>query len=454
VSAIASQKNTVKMLRFLYTITLYIAAPLALAVTALRGARDRTYRDRLGERFGFTTVRFGSPPIWLHAVSVGEVQAAATLIRALRRRYPQDPVLVTTATPTGAQRVAALFGDSVRHAYLPYDTPGAVRRFLNMARPRIAIVMEREIWPNLFRECSRRDIPVVLASARLSAASGERHRKFAGLFGPALAHDVTIAAQTEADAARYRAIGADAAATHVTGNIKFDLEIPEDVKRQGESLRRSQFPRRPVWIAGSTHEGEEDIVLDAHQRVRETQAGALLILVPRHPNRFTQVAAWLESRRACFVTRSSGQPVTHATSVLMADTLGELQMLYACCDVAFVGGSLVPIGGHNLLEPAALSRPILVGPHNFNAPDIAQMFLESGAAIEVSSAAQLSDRVLDLLSNASRGEELGARGRSLVDANRGALERVLQLIQKRMQVSGQRTVERGKSDPEANLGSG
>lgn len=433
----ALQKNTAKMLRLLYTIALSVAAPAAIAVTALRGLRDPAYRDRLSERFGLTRVRFDSAPIWLHAVSVGEVQASIALIRALRTRYPQHPLLVTTATPTGAQRVAALFGDSVRHAYLPYDTPGAVRRFLDRAAPRLAIIMEREVWPNLFHECARREIPVVLASARLSAASGERHRKLAGLFSPALARNVTIAAQTEADAARYRAIGADPAATHVVGNIKFDLDVPDEVRAQSELLRTAQFPQRSVWIAGSTHEGEEQIVLDAHQRVCAAHAGALLILVPRHPNRFAQVAAWLESRDVHFVARSSGKPVAVAATVLLADTLGELLMLYASGDVAFVGGSLVPIGGHNLLEPAALSRPIIVGPHNFNAPDIAQMFLDKGAAIKVDSAVQLADGVLDLFANAARRQEVGARGRTIVESNRGALARVLELIQKRMQDSGQ-----------------
>ncbi|MGH8179252.1 MAG: lipid IV(A) 3-deoxy-D-manno-octulosonic acid transferase [Steroidobacter sp.] len=416
------------MLRLLYTLALYLAAPVALAFTALRGLKNPAYRDRLGERLGFTRARFGSPPIWVHAVSVGEVQAAAALVRELFKRYPQHPLLVTTATPTGAQRIAALFGKAVTHAYLPYDTPGAVRRFLGRTRPRVAIVMEREIWPNLFSACARRDIPLVLASARISAASAQRHRRLAGLFGPALASNVTIAAQTEADAERYRSIGADAAATHVTGNIKFDLDVPDDVRRQGEALRK-MLSQRPVWTAGSTHEGEEALVLDAHQHVCAVHGDALLILVPRHPNRFASVAAWLKSRDVRFVARSSNERMTAATSVLLADTLGELLMLYAAADIAFVGGSLVPIGGHNLLEPAALSRPIVVGPHNFNAQEIAQMFLESGAAIEVKSAAQLAQALLELFANEARRGEIGARGRALLESNRGALERVMRLIE-------------------------
>src|SRR5688572_13395208 len=233
------------MLRLLYSALLYVFAPLAFAATAIRGLRDPSYRDRLPERLGFTKLRFAAPPIWIHAVSVGEVQAAAALVRALASRYPQHPMLITTATPTGAQRVQALFGDSARHAYLPYDLPGAVRRFLGRTTPALAIVMEREIWPNLFRACFARRIPILLASARISDRSGRRHRRFAGLFRDALACDVTIAAQTEADAERFRAIGIAPEAVHVTGNIKFDLEVPDDVRRTGAHIRAG-FAHRPV----------------------------------------------------------------------------------------------------------------------------------------------------------------------------------------------------------------
>jgi 3-deoxy-D-manno-octulosonic-acid transferase len=416
------------MLRLLYTAALHLAAPIALAATAVRGLRDPAYRERLGERFGFTNVRFQSAPIWVHAVSVGEVQAAAVLIRELRKRYPQHSLLVTTATPTGAQRVAALFGDSAMHVYLPYDTPCAVRRFLDRVSPRIAIVMERELWPNLFRECTRRTIPIVLASARISASSAERHRKLKGLFAPILARNVTIAAQTQADAERYRAVGADPSAIQVTGNVKFDLDVPAEIRAMGASLRAAQFPDRPVWVAGSTHEGEEEILLEAHRQVCERQPGVLLILVPRHPNRFAGVAAWLRSHGVSFTLRSARTAVPAGDPVLLADTLGELLALYSAGDVAFVGGTLKPIGGHNLLEPAALSLPIIIGPHNFNAPDIAQMFVSAGAAIEVASAKELADALLVLLGNARRREDMGAKGRSIVDANRGALERVMQLV--------------------------
>jgi len=417
------------MLRLLYSALLYVVAPLAYMATALRGLRDPSYRDRLSERLGFTQLRFAARPIWIHAVSVGEVQAAAALVRALSSRYPQHPVLVTTATPTGGQRVRALFGDSVRHAYLPYDLPGAVRRFLDRTTPVLAIIMEREIWPNLYRACFARKIPILLASARISARSGQRHLRFAGLFREALACNVTIAAQTAADAERFRALGIAPTALHVTGNIKFDLEIPEDVRRAGSHIR-AEFAHRPVWIAGSTHEREEDIVLDAHERVRAARNDALLVLVPRHPNRFDAVKAWLRARNVRFVTRSAREAVAADTSVLLVDTLGELLSFYSAANVAFVGGSLVPVGGHNLLEPAALNRPIIVGPHTFNAADIAENFLASGAAVQVESATQLGDAVLDLLTNAARRDQMIARAHELLQANQGALARLLALIEK------------------------
>jgi 3-deoxy-D-manno-octulosonic-acid transferase len=424
------------MLRSVYTALLYVFAPIALAGTALRGVRDPAYRDRLPERLGFTRVFQGSDarPIWLHAVSVGEVQAAAPLVRVLLKKYPQRPLLITTATPTGAQRVRALFSDSVRHAYLPYDLPGAVRRFLDQVRPSIAIVMEREIWPNLFSECRRRRIPVLLASARISERSAVRHQRFASLFGEALAANVKVAAQTTQDAQRYRSIGARD--VEVTGNVKFDIEAPVAAKQAGESLRAAQFAERLVWVAGSTHEGEEDQVLAAHRMVIEQRPDALLILVPRHPNRFEAVRSWLKTQQVTFVSRSRGEQVTTETSVLLADTLGELMMFYAAADIAFVGGSLIAtVGGHNLLEPAVLERPVLVGPHNFNAPDIAQLMFESGAARQVNSPEELARAILGLAADPSLRARMGTQGSEMVAANRGALDRVVSLVDARLHAS-------------------
>lgn len=417
------------MLRLIYTALIYIAAPLAFALTAWRGIRDPLYRDRRPERFGFSRLRFDVPVIWVHAVSVGEVQAAAALVRTLRQQYPQRPLLITTATPTGAQRVKALFGDAVSHAYLPYDLPGAVKRFLDRVRPQIAIIMETEVWPNLYRECGRRHIPLVLASARLSEKSVRRFRRIAGLFRDALAQDIVIGAQTQADADRFLAVGSQAARTYVTGNIKFDLQIPDEIRTQGQALHEAQFAQRFVWVAGSTHEGEEQILLDAQRRVQSVHKDALLVLVPRHPNRFDRVKEWLSAQGVSCATRSAGTAVTDDTSVLLVDTLGELLMFYAAADVAFVGGSLVPVGGHNLLEPAALGLPILTGPNNFNAPDIARLLFDSGAAQEMRSEEALAAAILDLYSRPEHRAEMGCAALAIVEANRGALARVMKLIE-------------------------
>ena len=419
------------MLRLIYTALLYLAAPVVFVLTAWRGVRDPLYRDRLPERFGLTRLKLAPPVIWVHAVSVGEVQAAAALIRALRRHYPQHAIVVTTTTPTGAQRVPALFADTVSHAYLPYDLPGAVGRFLDRLRPQIAIIMETEVWPNLYRACGRRRIPIVLANARLSEKSVRRFRRFAGLFQPVL-DNLVIGAQSQLDAQRFITIGAPASRVHVTGNIKFDMEVPSLAQTAGAALRAASFAGRLVWVAGSTHAGEEDVVLDAHRRVLQTHGNALLILVPRHPNRFDQVRAWLSARAVRFASRSRQEPVNSA-DVLLADTLGELLMFYATADVTFVGGSLVPIGGHNLLEPAALAKPILTGPYNANSQDIAQLFFAAGAALEVLTADALAASVVELFSNPGHRERMGSKGLHILESNRGAVVQVMKLVEGAMQ---------------------
>lgn len=416
------------MLGLFYNLLIYVAAPFALAVNLWRGVRDPAYRDRLGERFGFGRALAGSNIIWLHAVSVGEVQAAAALVRELLKRDPQRPIVVTTGTPTGGQRVQALFGDKVQHIYLPYDLPGAVRRFLNRVRPTVAIVMETEVWPNLFRECARRRIPLVIASARLSQKSVRGYRWLASLFQEALADGIEIAAQTQADADRFIGVGANPRRTHVVGSIKFDLDVPDAAREQGRALRESQFVGRDVWVAGSTHAVEEDILLDAHAQLRRSHPRALLVLVPRHPNRFDDVKAALSAKKIPFVTRSSRAAPDESTHVLLVDALGELMTFYAAADVAFVGGSLVPIGGHNLLEPAALARPILTGPNNFNAPDIARALLAEQAALEVRGGEELAATLAVLFDDAQRRDAIGARALAFVASNKGALQRLMTLL--------------------------
>lgn len=413
---------------FLYQLLIRIAAPLVFIATVLRGLRDRSYRDRLLERFGFTRLKFGQAPIWLHAVSVGEVQAAAPLIRRLLDNRERRPVLVTTTTPTGAARVRASFGDKLSHAFLPYDTPSAVRRFLGRAQPHCAIIMETELWPNLLSECTARRIPVVLGSARISPRTAARYQQLRALFARSLPK-VFVGAQTQADAERLLDLGAVLAQVQVTGNIKFDVEISDTVRTIGLNLLQ-QWANRPVWIAGSTHDGEEQQVLAAHQQVLQQQPDALLILAPRHPQRFAQVAALLKAQNLAFVARSSGQRVLLQHSVLLLDTLGELTAFYSASQLAYVGGSLVPVGGHNLLEPAALSLALISGPHTFNAPDVADRLAERGALRYVYSASELADVVLELLSNESERIRQGQQAYAVVQESKGALTQLLLLLER------------------------
>jgi 3-deoxy-D-manno-octulosonic-acid transferase len=340
--------------------------------------------------------------------------------------------VITTTTPTGARQVRELFADRVTHCYLPFDLPGAVRRFLDRVQPRAGIVMETEIWPVLFGDCSRRGIPLTIASARLSPRSTPRYRRFRGLLADVFAGDITVAAQTAADVERYVSIGANPARTLVAGNVKFDLEVPADVRTAGQALREQIGLARPVWIAGSTRDGEEALLLDAQGRVLETHPAALLIVVPRHPQRFAEVAALLAHRGIRFARRSSHDLVTSDTKVLLVDTLGELLAFYAIADVAFVGGTLMPFGGHNLLEPVAIGLPVLTGPHVFNAPEVARALLDAGAAIEVSNAEEVAVAVTRLLGDDAERKQRSQAGISVLAGNRGAVLRIVQLVAARM----------------------
>jgi 3-deoxy-D-manno-octulosonic-acid transferase len=414
--------------RRLYTLLLYLALPWVSLVVLLRGLRDREYWRGWGQRFGAGPAVEGGG-VWIHAVSVGEVQVAVTLIEALRARDAALRISLTCATPTGRRRAQTLSGVAV--SYGPYDLPGSVRRLLRRVRPRLLILIETELWPNLLHEAWRVRVPTVIASARVSERSTRRYQRLPGLLRSSLRSNVWVAAQTDADAARFAALGVPAARLNVSGNVKFDRGLPADLAQRGAALRARYAAGRPVWVAGSTHAGEEQIVLQAHRQLLRAVPEALLILAPRYPQRSDAVAACVESEGLGCVRRSHlGAGTQHAfgSAVLLLDTLGELMEFYAASDVAFVGGSLVPVGGHNLLEPAAIGLPVLTGPHQFNSPQVAHVLCELGAVSLVHDSVELAAQLIRLLGDERLRSAQGAAAAQAISANRGALARVLQLI--------------------------
>ena len=417
------------MNRLLYTLLLHLALPLIALRLALRARKAAAYARRISERFSLGLPAIKPGGIWVHAVSVGESIAAAPMIRALQARYPELPVTVTCMTPTGSERIQALFGDSVQHCYLPYDLPWAAARFLDRVQPCLAVVMETELWPNHIHQCANRGIPVALANARLSERSARGYARFAKLTAPMLAELSLIAVQTQTEAQRFLDLGARPGCVEVTGSIKFDLKIDAQLPQRAAELRRQwQAEQRPVWIAASTHAGEDEIILAAHRQLLKTRENALLILVPRHPERFHAVHELCLSQELTTRRRSTGEAVQPGDQVLLGDTMGELLFLYALADIAFVGGSLVANGGHNLLEPAALGKPVLSGPHLFNFLEIAAQLREAGALSEVENAEQLAGRVITLLGEPDEMQRMSQAGLSVLKANQGALERLLESL--------------------------
>ncbi|HXD38028.1 MAG TPA: lipid IV(A) 3-deoxy-D-manno-octulosonic acid transferase [Rhodanobacter sp.] len=415
-------------MRFLYTLAMFLVTPLMVLRLLARGFRSRPYQRRWRERFGFFDAPGFTGSLWIHAVSVGEVNAAEPLIKALQRHYPNAPLVITTVTPTGAARVQQLFGSKVFHVYLPYDLPFAVRRFMKRIRPRLALIVETEIWPNLYFACRRRGIPLMIVNARLSARSMRGYKPLRSLAASALRCANLIAAQSRTDAARYRLLGADPQKVLVSGNMKFDMPIPEGAVATGAAMRAHWGPRRPVWMAASTHEGEELAALEAHLKVLRRLPDALLLLAPRHPERFRVVEHTVRSLGFKVATRSVDGVPSGAHQVCVIDAMGQLMPFFASSDVAFVGGSLVPIGGHNVLEPAALSVPVLVGPHTFNFEEITRSLIEQGGAERVPDADQLGPEVLRLLLDGAHRERMGEAAQQVFERERGAVQRVMRLV--------------------------
>lgn len=412
-------------MRRLYTVLLWLALPLVSLSVAWRGLRERDYWQGWGERFGYGYRRRSEAErgAWLHAVSMGEVQAALPLVSALHARGLR--LVVSSATPTGRRRARAACGADIEVRYAPYDLPGALRRVLGAARPRLRIVLETELWPNTLHACARAGVPVLIASARLSERTLTRLSRWRGLLAPETLANLRVAAQTEADAERYRRLGVPADAVRVCGNLKFDRQSSAELRQRGVALRQALAPDRPLWVAGSTHPGEEPAVLAAQRSAQALGLRPLLVMAPRHPQRFGEVAAQLQAAGWRYVRRSLGTPLTPDDELLLLDTMGELNDFYAAADLAFVGGSLVPVGGHNLLEPAELGVAVITGPGHGTAPEIHAALQAAGGLVTVADGAALQAQVAALLVDEPARRHLVAAAGEVLAASRGSLGRIV-----------------------------
>ena len=418
------------MIRLLYSIFFYLLVPFIIGRLFLRGLSSPAYRLRWKERFGFVTPQHNQRVIWLHSVSVGETLAAVPLVKALQQQYPNHRLMITCMTATGSDRIRAAFGDSVDHSYAPYDMPDSVSRFLNRVKPELLIIMETELWPNTIAACHRRGIPVLLANGRLSQKSAQGYGKIKPLITPLLQSITAVVAQHIDDGARFVALGLPESKLTISGNIKFDLDIDSQLQRRAKQLRNrwQSSQRRAIWLAASTHSGEDEIILKALAEVRSVvETPPLLVLVPRHPERFDQVADLCISNGLTLARHSSSDAGDDA-EIILGDTMGELMAFYGACDFAFVGGSLVPTGGHNIIEPAAWGLPILTGPHLFNFTEASRLLLEADAMRVCDNADSLAQQCVELINNQPRRETMGSAAHKVAETNRGALDRLLKVI--------------------------
>ncbi|QDJ13729.1 3-deoxy-D-manno-octulosonic acid transferase [Mergibacter septicus] len=430
------------MLRCIYTLLLYLAQPLILLFFAYRSLKEQKYRSRLTERYGFyqnipTAAKNG---LILHAASVGEVMAAAPLIKALRQQYPTLPLTITTFTPTGSDRVKTIFGDQVNHCYLPFDLLGAVRRFLDQLQPQLFLIIETELWANLITALQQRQIPTLLINARLSARSTTRYAKIRS-FMLSLWQGIThISAQDQISAERFLSLGYPPKQLSCSGNLKYDLHLDPALITASQRLKQqwlsNQTGFRPCWVVASTHSGEEQLILKAFQQILVNFPDLLLIIIPRHSERFAEVEQLIKSTSLHYVTRSSQQPPQTKTQVVLVDTMGEVPLFYGIADFAFIGGSLVPRGGHNPLEAAIWQLPIISGSHTFNFPEIFTALDQMEGVIRIKSdttqakqaTTELITAVTLLLTSKAQRQRLGQANFSLLTQQRGAVQRTLNLI--------------------------
>lgn len=415
-------------MRIFYSCLFYLLVPFILVRLIWRSIKAPAYRYRWRERFALYNKKFPPNVIWFHAVSVGEAESLFPLVRQIQQQHPDAKLLITTTTPTGSARVKAVMQESVEHVYLPYDIPCAVSRFMRCFKPRIAVIMETEIWPNLFASCGANKVPLYIINARLSEKSASGYQKIPALIFPALAYVKLIATQTQDDARRFVAIGAKTEAVRTLGNIKFDVEVSSEVIEQGRQLKFDLFDGRFVWLIASTHKQEEAIFLEIYKEIKQKIPEILLVIVPRHPERFEDVKKLCEQYQLTVVMRTSGEDCHQLTDVYLADTMGELKMLYAASDATFVGGSMVPVGGHNILEALAVGTPVLFGPYMANFKEIAQGALREDAAIQCQARDEIVATISKLHADAAYRQSLAEKGRAFVRQNQGAITRIFDIL--------------------------
>jgi len=410
--------------RIFYTLGLCLLLPYIFFHIFWRARKQPEYLKHIAERFGFYAAHSDKPVIWLHTVSVGETRAAASLVKRLRENYPDHQLLLTHTTPTGREASEQLYGDDVLRVYLPYDYPFAVQRFLNHFRPCIGVLLETEIWFNLIHFCNSKKVPLLLLNARLSEKSAARYARYPNLVRSGLRELNSIAAQSAADAERLMALGGKEVS--VMGNLKFDIEPPAAMLELGQQLRSQFGADRRIFLAASTREGEEALLLDTLELLHIPDL--LTVIVPRHPQRFAEVEVLLARRGLRFQRRSENRAIAKETQVVLGDSMGEMFAYYAACDIAFIGGSLLPFGGQNLIEACAVGKPVLIGPHTWNFVQASQLAVASGASVRVHDITELAQAVQNLFSHPDQMAEVGHAGLGFVSANRGATERALSCI--------------------------
>lgn len=414
-------------MRYIYTGLLYLAMPFILLRLLWQSRKSSEYAIRWNERFGCFSVPDQPTELWVHAVSLGEVIAAEPLIKRLLDKYPDKKITVTTMTPTGSQRVANTFGENIFHVYIPYDYPDAIARFIKRVQPKLAIIMETELWPNLLHQCQLHQIKVLIANARLSERSAKGYAKISSLTQEMFDNIIKIAAQSDADAHRFESLGMPRDKINVVGNVKFDISIADTVITEGVKLRERCGVKRHVWVAASTHDGEEQKVLAAHQQIRQHIPDALLILVPRHPERFDAVED-MSNKQGFITARRTDDDYPQDMQVLIGNTMGEMLVFFAAADIAFVAGSFKPIGGHNVLEPAALSKPVLSGPYMFNFAKIEHLLKSAQGLLTVHDQEDLAKQVIELFQHPEQRETLGKNAHKVLEQNRGAVDAHMHII--------------------------